>query len=64
MKKDLEKLGLADVKDWVFDLDNTIYPANSSLFPRVAERMTDFIMAHFNLSREEAAEKKTRLFRT
>ena len=64
MKKDLEKLGLADVKDWVFDLDNTIYPANSSLFPRVAERMTDFIMAHFNLSREEAAEMKTRLFRT
>ena len=53
MKKDLEKLGLADVKDWVFDLDNTIYPANSSLFPRVAERMTDFIMTHFNLSREE-----------
>ena len=29
--------------DWVFDLDNTIYPAASSLFPRVAERMKNLV---------------------
>ena len=29
-------LNAAAVTDWVFDLDNTIYPARSSLFPRVA----------------------------
>ena len=52
------------VTDWVFDLDNTIYPARSSLFPRVAERMTGFIMAHFDLAEAEAADMKTRLFRT
>jgi len=63
MKTNLEGFALAEIKDWVFDLDNTIYPANSSLFPRVAERMTGFIMDHFNMGAEEAAEMKTRLFR-
>jgi putative hydrolase of the HAD superfamily len=63
MKTNLDSFGLAEIKDWVFDLDNTIYPASSSLFPRVAERMTSFIMEHFNLDAEAAAEMKTRLFR-
>ena len=47
----------------MFDLDNTIYPASSSLFPRVAERMTHFIMEEFSLDAEAAAAMKTRLFR-
>ena len=55
MKTNLDSFGLAEIKDWVFDLDNTIYPASSSLFPRVAERMTSFIMEHFNLDAEAAA---------
>lgn len=50
--------------DWVFDLDNTIYPAASSLFPRVAERMTLFICEELGLNTEDAAALKTRLFRT
>ena len=53
----------SNVEDWVFDLDNTIYPAASSLFPRVARRMTEWIMDHFELPEDEAAELKTRLFR-
>ena len=57
------KLNIAQVDDWVFDLDNTIYPAASSLFPRVAQRMTEWIMAHFGLPEAEAATLKTRLFR-
>ena len=63
MKTNLDSFALAEIKDWVFDLDNTIYPASSSLFPRVAERMTSFIMEHFNLDAEAAAEMKTCLFR-
>jgi FMN phosphatase YigB (HAD superfamily) len=53
----------SNVEDWVFDLDNTIYPAASSLFPRVARRMTEWIMDHFELPEDKAAELKTRLFR-
>lgn len=62
--KAVTSLNAAAVTDWVFDLDNTIYPARSSLFPRVAARMTEFIMAHFDLAEADAAELKTRLFRT
>ena len=62
--KAVSGLDASAVTDWVFDLDNTIYPARSSLFPRVAERMTQFIMAHFDLAEDQAAEMKTRLFRT
>ena len=57
--------GLIDhgITEWVFDLDNTIYPAKSNLFARVAQKMTDFIMVEFSLPEDEAAAMKTRLFR-
>ena len=51
------------IDDWVFDLDNTIYPAKSNLFARVAQKMTDFLMQEFDLAEAEAAALKTRLFR-
>ena len=63
-EKNIQNMRHAGITDWVFDLDNTIYPARSSLFPRVAERMTDFICNEMKLDREAAAALKTRLFRT
>ena len=60
---DLSSLLDAGIDDWVFDLDNTIYPAKSNLFARVAVRMTEFIMEEFSLDEAKAAELKTRLFR-
>ena len=39
---------------WIFDLDNTIYPARSKLFLRVSERMTLFIQNLFDLDPERA----------
>ena len=59
----LSDLIAAGIEDWVFDLDNTIYPAKSNLFARVAARMTEFIMAEFALDEDKAAALKTRLFR-
>lgn len=53
----------AGIDDWVFDLDNTIYPAKSNLFARVAEKMTLFLMQEFSLEEADAAALKTRLFR-
>jgi putative hydrolase of the HAD superfamily len=31
------------IENWVFDLDNTLYPASCSLFPQIDIRMRDFI---------------------
>jgi len=56
-------LNLDAIESWIFDLDNTIYPASSPLFPRIAEKMTTFIMNHFDYDHITASTLKTRLFR-
>jgi putative hydrolase of the HAD superfamily len=34
---------LAHVRNWIFDLDNTLYPARANLFARIDQRMTAYI---------------------
>jgi putative hydrolase of the HAD superfamily len=34
---------LAHVRNWIFDLDNTLYPASADLFGLIDQRMTAFI---------------------
>ena len=34
---------LDHVRNWIFDLDNTLYPASANLFAQVDARMTGFI---------------------
>jgi putative hydrolase of the HAD superfamily len=49
---------LSHVDTWIFDLDNTLYPASSNLFPQVSRRMTDWVVQRFGLSFEAAREKQ------
>jgi putative hydrolase of the HAD superfamily len=37
------------IEAWVFDLDNTLYPSDSDLWPRIDERITLFLMNRFGL---------------
>ena len=39
----------ADVDTWVFDLDNTLYPFDSDLWPKIDERITLFLAHLFGL---------------
>jgi len=39
---------------WVFDLDNTLYPAHTAVMSQVEARMTEFVMQLLGLEREEA----------
>jgi len=39
---------------WVFDLDNTLYPAECDLFAEIDQRMTDFVARFLRLDRETA----------
>lgn len=48
---------------WVFDLDNTLYPATSSLFPQIDRRMRAFIGERFGLSEAEAHALQKRYYR-
>jgi len=36
---------LAHVTDWVFDLDNTLYPRSCNLFAQIDVRITQYVMA-------------------
>jgi len=45
---------LSHIDRWVFDLDNTLYPARCNLFAQIDARMTDFIIHRLERSAEDA----------
>ncbi len=44
------------VTEWVFDLDNTLYPAECDLFAEIDTRMTDFVSRMLGLERVAARQ--------
>jgi putative hydrolase of the HAD superfamily len=47
-------LALAHIDTWIFDLDNTLYPARADLFGRVDKRMTAFVQDLLGVDADEA----------
>ena len=45
---------LASAETWIFDLDNTLYPATCGLFKQVEQNMTRFIMERLEVGRDDA----------
>src|SRR5436309_3739955 len=54
---------LAEVETWIFNLDNTLYPASCRLFDQVQQRMNEFICDRLNLSAGAAADLRRTYFR-
>ena len=52
----------AHVTDWVFDLDNTLYPHHSNLFSQIDVRMTAYVSELLQLPREEARRLQKELY--
>ncbi|HLF58374.1 MAG TPA: pyrimidine 5'-nucleotidase [Alphaproteobacteria bacterium] len=48
---------------WVFDLDNTLYPASSNLFAEIDRRMGEFIAAELRVDPPEARRIQKDYFR-
>lgn len=46
--------GFDDTQTWVFDLDNTLYPADSNLFAQIDVKMKEFIAQYLSVSLERA----------
>ena len=42
------------INTWIFDLDNTLYSADSGIFQQVHELMGKFVSNHLNIDIEEA----------
>lgn len=57
------RLDPAAVEAWVFDLDNTLYPASSRLFSQVDKHMAAFIQELLGISDEDARALQKRYYR-
>ncbi len=58
-----EPMALDYVEDWIFDLDNTLYPASSNLFAVIDQRMKAFIGAELGLEADDAFKVQKNYFR-
>ena len=54
---------LAEIETWIFDLDNTLYPASCRLFDQIHARMTRFIADRLELTPEAALTVQKTYFR-
>jgi putative hydrolase of the HAD superfamily len=54
IRRPKEPRGFGHVEAWVFDLDNTLYPADCNLFAQIDRRMGEFIARELGLTLEEA----------
>ena len=52
-----------DVDHWVFDLDNTLYPASANLFDQIDKKMCAYIADYLGLSHAEAYKVQKSYFR-
>ena len=51
------------VRDWIFDLDNTLYSADNGIFAQIDRRMTDFVAGLLGLERDAARCLQKQLYR-
>jgi putative hydrolase of the HAD superfamily len=54
--------GFDQVDTWVFDLDNTLYPASCRLFDQIDVRMGEFVSRLLNVDYAEAKRRQKELF--
>lgn len=57
-----DKTDFAHVRDWVFDLDNTLYPHHVDLFSQIDRNMTSYVATLLGLTREEARAIQKRYY--
>ena len=50
------------VTDWIFDLDNTLYPHHSNLFSQIDVKMTSYVSELLQLPRDEARKLQKELY--
>ncbi|MBS29383.1 MAG: pyrimidine 5'-nucleotidase [Alphaproteobacteria bacterium] len=54
---------LNETETWIFDLDNTLYPASSGLMAEVSSRMTLFVAETLGVASDTALVEQKRMFR-
>jgi putative hydrolase of the HAD superfamily len=59
----MSKQELRAAHTWVFDLDNTLYPASCNLFDQIDRRIKEFVAAFLDVGPEEAYRLQKEYFR-
>lgn len=54
----------ARVENWIFDLDNTLYPHHSNLFAQIDEKMTSYLSKLMDLEKGEARKVQKNYYKT
>lgn len=49
--------------NWLFDLDETLHHAGHAVFPRISQRMTDYIVQHLGYDQQQANLLRTHYWR-
>ncbi len=63
MREETDPDPFSHISEWVFDLDNTLYPRASGLFAQIDKRMTQFVMALTGFAHDQARALQKDLFR-
>ena len=51
------------VEAWVFDLDNTLYPASSDLFSQINKRISEYVAKTLDMPQDEARIKQKQFYK-
>jgi putative hydrolase of the HAD superfamily len=57
------KASFSHIQDWVFDLDNTLYPSHCDLFTQMDERITHYVMRVIDKEFDEARIRQKEYYR-
>ena len=55
--------GFRHVRDWIFDLDNTLYRADNGIFAQIDGRMTEFVAGLLDMEHDAARRVQKELYR-
>ncbi len=50
----MTKAKLSHIKSWIFDLDNTLYPADVDFFNQIVHKMNHYVARYLSMTREDA----------
>ena len=57
------RTAFGSVSEWVFDLDNTLYPRHCDLFAQIDWKMTDYVAALLDMEKTEARKLQKDMYR-
>ena len=50
----MTKADLSHIQSWIFDLDNTLYPADVDFFNQIIHKMNHYMARYLSMTRDDA----------